>query len=446
MQRNLVSLIITCTIYIAWSASSFAVTTIDRGFIELMSSLDDDELSEIHVAGILPKDGEDMYEIEFWNSIKDSTHAEDYDAYLTAYPDGRFAPLAKVRAERYRSKSVQSGVESKMAYEIEDMNERYSVTANSNVRVGPSPDADKISTLQQGSSVEVTGRVKDKNWYRIILPSGITGYVYATLLSKSSSKLATESPSTTPPPTTFTESKTDERAFKDCPGCPVMVPITPGTFIMGDDRGDRSEQPAHTVTISKPFAIGKYEVTVAQWRACVVAGACKKVSDNMMPADYAPIRDVSWDDATDYTAWLSQTTGQEYRLPTEAEWELAARAGSNTTYWWGDKMSPGKANCKDCGNKWSQDLPVEVGTLEANPFGLFDMNGNVWEWVSDCWHKNYTGAPRDGSSWNTAGCTVRVIRGGSWRNDKSYVHSASRFKYDAYVRYLQNGFRVAKSL
>jgi formylglycine-generating enzyme required for sulfatase activity len=428
------------------------------------------------LAGILPQDGEALYEIEFWNSIKDSKNAEDYEAYLKTYPNGRFAPLAKVRAQRYREQPVQideptptnepAETETLSGIAVEEFNERMQAVTNTNIRKEPSSNANRVGLLIQGQTTEVTGRVLGRDWYRINNPAGGEGFVYAPLLERPkpptqpdtttetatptpaapSSEAKVETPKVEPAAVKPKRSMASGESFKDCPSCPEMLAISPGQFVMGDNKGDRSERPAHRVRISEPFAIGKYEVTVGQWSECVKAGACKSVSANIKTSDNAPIRDVSWDDAHDYVSWLSRITGAPYRLPTEAEWEYANRAGSTTTYWWGDKMVPGKANCKDCGGLWDQKLPAEIGSYEANPNGLHDMNGNVWEWVSDCWHRNYQGAPSDGKSWDDANCTVKVIRGGSWRNDKTYVHSASRFKYDTYVRYLLNGFRVARSM
>ena len=141
---------------------------------------------------------------------------------------------------------------------------------------------------------------------------------------------------------------------------------------------------------------------------------------------------------------MSSITGKKYRLPTEAEWEYAARAGTTGKYWWGDKGNAGKADCKDCGGTWDRKSPADIDAFPANPFGLHGMNGGVWEWVNDCWNNSHQGAPSNGRSRDAEDCRVRVIRGGSWRNDTSYVTSTSRFKYDADVRYLLNGFRVAR--
>lgn len=466
MNKIKLSLIMSGAISSLFGNPSLAGQTGTRDYKALTGQPDSGNPPPLMIAGILPKDGEDMYEIEFWNSIKDSTHAEDYEAYLKAYPNGRFAPLAKVRIERYR-KSAQPAQPTQPAQppqppaqaaekkiRVEAINERYQVVTNTNVRSGPSSDTDKIGELTEGSSVQVTGRVVDKNWYRIANPAGGEGYVYAPLLTKPApaathpeAQKSVSAPTPPPPAPSIAPSPVSAGgAGKDCNDCPEMVTVKPGAFTMGDNKGDISEMPAHRVTLGKPYAIGKYEVTVGQWKACVAAGDCKKIPDSDMTSDDLPARDISWGDAMKYVAWISRVTGKPYRLPTEAEWEYAARAGTQTRYWWGREMVPGKAYCKDCGGQWDFALPAKVGSLDPNPFGLYDMNGNVWEWVADCWHRNYKGAPSNGRVWDDPSCTVRVIRSGSWRNDKTYVHSASRFKYDAYVRYLQNGFRVAKTL
>lgn len=215
---------------------------------------------------------------------------------------------------------------------------------------------------------------------------------------------------------------------------------------MGSNTGDPSEKPEHRVTISTPFAIGKFEVTMEQWNACVDTGGCTKVATDANRPKNVPVRDVSWEDAQQYVKWLTKVTGKTYRLPTEAEWEYAARGGTATKFWWGEQMRKGTANCKECGEPWQQEAPVAVGSFAPNPFGLHDVNGSVWEWVSDCWHNNFKGAPGDGKSWEEANCRVRVIRGGSWRENASYMPSSTRFKYDANVRHSQNGFRVVREL
>jgi formylglycine-generating enzyme required for sulfatase activity len=219
---------------------------------------------------------------------------------------------------------------------------------------------------------------------------------------------------------------------------PEMVPLRGGTFVMGSNE-DVSERPVHQVTI-EPFAMSKYPVTVREWNACAAAKACSFVASG---GDGAPVTDVSWSDARQFVTWLADLTKKAYRLPSEAEWEYAARGGTQTKYWWGDQLEPGLASCKNCGSNAEQ--PVKVGSFQPNPFGLHDMGGGVDQWVEDCWHKNYQGAPSDGSAWGEPGCLSHVIRSGSWKNEARYIRPASRDSYDTNVRYPTHGFRIALS-
>jgi len=234
-------------------------------------------------------------------------------------------------------------------------------------------------------------------------------------------------PALAPPPAAFRE--------------PDMVALTGGEFVMGS-RDDASEQPTHRVTV-RPFLIGKYPVTVAEWKACVAAGGCEAVPTR--EDDAMPIDNVSWTDAQKFAAWLSVATGKAYRLPSESEWEYAARAGTQTKYWWGNEVKPGMASCKGCGEPYDARQPLRVGSFAANPFGVYDMAGGVAEWVADCWHRDYQGAPATGAAWEAADCRSHVLRGGSWRNDPSYLRASSRDQYDTGVRYVTHGFRVARS-
>ena len=216
---------------------------------------------------------------------------------------------------------------------------------------------------------------------------------------------------------------------------------------MGGSSIDQTEQPAHLVTLDRPFAIGTYEVTVREWNACVEAGACPRVAQYASPNPKAPIRDVSWDDAQQYLKWLSTTSGNLYRLPSEAEWEYAARGGTSGRFWWGDHMTTGKANCKDCGPPWQIDEPADTGSFAPNPYGLYDMNGSVWEWVQDCWHNSFHQAPSDAVAWDDQpNCSARVIRGGSWRDSAAYMVSSTRSSEEASARQSLNGFRVARDI
>jgi formylglycine-generating enzyme required for sulfatase activity len=222
---------------------------------------------------------------------------------------------------------------------------------------------------------------------------------------------------------------------------PEMKTIRGGGFTMGSDD-DVTEKPPHQVTI-KPFAISQYPIAVREWNECAAAKACAFVATGK---DDAPITNVSWSDAKQFVTWLAGATRKAYRLPSEAEWEYAARAGTQTKYWWGDQFQPGMANCKNCTDIAAAEQPIKVGSFKPNPFGLYDMGGGVDQWVEDCWHKNYQGAPPDGSPWVEGSCASHVIRSGSWKNDARYARPANRDSYDTNVRYPTHGFRVALSL
>jgi formylglycine-generating enzyme required for sulfatase activity len=233
--------------------------------------------------------------------------------------------------------------------------------------------------------------------------------------------------------------------FRDCPDCAEMVAVPSGDFDMGSPD-TRYEKPVHHVTIAKPFAIGRREVTFAEWDACLAAGGCKvRPEDQGWGRGNRPVINVSWDDAKLFVQWLSQRTGKAYRLPSEAEWEYAARAGATSAFWWGRERGDGHANCADCSaHPAGQSLPV--GSFRPNAFGLYDTAGNAAEWVEDCWNEAYQGAPRDGSPWLAGQCGLRVLRGGSFSGKADLVRSAARFRYDRDVRYYANGFRIARDL
>jgi formylglycine-generating enzyme required for sulfatase activity/class 3 adenylate cyclase len=221
---------------------------------------------------------------------------------------------------------------------------------------------------------------------------------------------------------------------------PEMSMLRGGAFLMGSNE-DISEKPIHQVTI-KPFAISQYPISVREWNECAAAKACTFVATGR---DDAPVANVSWSDAKQFVAWLADATRKAYRLPTEAEWEYAARGGTQTRYWWGEELQSGMANCKNCTNIAATEQPIKVGSFKPNPFGLYDMGGAVDQWVEDCWHKNYQGAPSDGSAWIEGDCSSHVIRSGSWKNDARYVRPANRDSYDTNVRYPTHGFRIALS-
>jgi formylglycine-generating enzyme required for sulfatase activity len=233
--------------------------------------------------------------------------------------------------------------------------------------------------------------------------------------------------------------------FRDCELCPDVVVIGAGAFAMGSDDFE-TEKPVHRAVVARPFAIGRSEVTFAQWDACIADGGCTyRPSDERRGRTTLPVGALSWRDAIGYVDWLTRTSGHAYRLPTEAEWEYAARAGTTTDFWWGDEVRVGFANCRGCGGDGGRET-LAVGSYQANPFGLVDTAGNVAEWVSDCWTESYRRDPSDAATRAAGACKQRVVRGGSYDSGPRYVRSSSRFPYDPDLRYYANGVRVLREL
>jgi formylglycine-generating enzyme required for sulfatase activity len=262
-----------------------------------------------------------------------------------------------------------------------------------------------------------------------------------------------------------------------------------GASVTEEDRSD-AELPQHAVAIDKGFAMARSAVTVGEFSEFVRAsgyvpdsvklggasvydersGALRDDADSTWQDDYVgrkaadklPVVNVSWNDAKAYADWLSQRTGKTYRLPSEAEFEYALRGGTTTRYWWGDGVPAakvenltGSGDRSRSGRHWSHSFrgyrdgywgPAPVMSFAANPFGLYDINGNVSEWVQDCWHDNYTRAPNDGSAWLNPGCRAHVVRGGSWGSSPDQVNSAYRQGANGDVRSARVGFRVMREL
>ncbi|PHS34937.1 MAG: hypothetical protein COA91_13840 [Robiginitomaculum sp.] len=222
--------------------------------------------------------------------------------------------------------------------------------------------------------------------------------------------------------------------IQDCPDCPVMIVLPAGSFDMGSAPGTKyhqsNEAPVHRVKINKQFAIGKYEVTNAQWKKCLSVSACRGFDPSAhnidMSNDSYPIRLIPFLAAQSYVEWLSGYSGQKYRLPSEAEWEYAARAGSQTIFSWGNTNKTAMANCDNCGTGYTSPRTSEKGSYPANGFGLYDMEGNVWEWTEDCWKTNYSSSPRDGSRETGGDCNLRVLRGGGYVDPVDNIRLANR--------------------
>jgi formylglycine-generating enzyme required for sulfatase activity len=247
-------------------------------------------------------------------------------------------------------------------------------------------------------------------------------------------------------------------SFKECDVCPEMVVVPAGSFLMGSpaDEPERvsSEEPQHQVTFARQFAVGRFSVTFAEWDACMADGGCtgKRPWDADWGRDKRPAIYVSWDDAKIYLEWLSRKTGKHYRLLSESEREYVTRAGTTTPFWFGSSISPQQANYDGNlaynngarGENRQRTLPVD--SFQPNPWGLYQVHGNVWEWTEDCWNGNYNGAPTDGSAWTSGNCSRRVLRGGSWLFSAKLLRSADRFMIASANRLNVIGFRVARTL
>jgi formylglycine-generating enzyme required for sulfatase activity len=271
-----------------------------------------------------------------------------------------------------------------------------------------------------------------------------------------------------------------DREFKECPECPTMVGIPAGSFIMGSPASEQgrfeNEGPQHEVSV-KAFALAKYSVTGEEFLVFLQAtGYQPKPCNGMLGIGWHsqgdgrayspfvveprrwPAMCLDWSDAHAYVKWLNgrlrvarpTVKGDPYRLPSEAEWEFAARGGTRTARWWGEEVGKNNADCNGCGSPYDNRELADVESFAPNPFGLYGMLGNVWEWTEDCWHKSYVGAPKDGSPWRDKTCSRHVLRGGSWNNLSVFVRSAARsggaadggeYDYSSLA-----GFRLARTL
>jgi formylglycine-generating enzyme required for sulfatase activity len=247
-------------------------------------------------------------------------------------------------------------------------------------------------------------------------------------------------------------------AIWDVPDAPQMMAISAGSFVMGSPPGERgrkaAEGPQHTVRIARSLALSRDLVTFDEWNACAAEGGCRSYfpNDEHWGRGTRPVINVSWNDAQDYITWLGEKTGHRYRLPTEAEWEYAARAGTTTPYYTGYSLTTDQANYDGvdypgAGSSGTyRQTTTPVGTFAPNGFGLTDMGGNVWEWIEDCWNADYRGAPNDGSAWARGDCNRRIVRAGAFNNTPAFARSAFRFWEVGQLRSAFVGFRVARDL
>jgi formylglycine-generating enzyme required for sulfatase activity len=245
--------------------------------------------------------------------------------------------------------------------------------------------------------------------------------------------------------------------FKECDACPEMVVLPAGSFTMGSPESEPGRSLGETqlkVTIARPFAAGKLAVTFDEWDACVADGGCAayRPTDGNWGRGTRPVINVKWDDVSAYMVWLSRKTGRSYRLLSETEREYAARAGTSTAFWWGPSITTAQANYHG-GYSFAGGAKGEVrgrtvpaDSFGANPWGLYNVHGNIWEWTEDCWNETNAGNPRNGRARKSGDCSSRVLRGGGWMNNPAHLRSAHRY-YDSILnRNIDVGFRVGRSL
>jgi formylglycine-generating enzyme required for sulfatase activity len=228
---------------------------------------------------------------------------------------------------------------------------------------------------------------------------------------------------------------------------PQMIKIAAGIFSMGSKSRlgslGRQERPEHDVTV-RSFYLARYETSFDEYDRFVRASNYSEPDDSGFGRGNLPVINVSWDDAQAYVRWLSSETGQRYYLPSESQWEYAAKGGTKTNYWWGNKLKRGYAVCLGCGTAWDSRTTAPVGSIRPNAFGLYDTSGNVMEWVQDCYNNNYQGAPDDGSPWLSGDCSQRVVRGGAFNKPITSARNSARFYLPTDGRFNMLGFRVAR--
>ncbi len=368
-----------------------------------------------------------------------------------------------------------------------------------NVRAKPTSKAPRLGSLAVRSQVMVIGRLLDKNWYQIEY-KGRRAYVYAPLLGTadreeqsdwrmvrdsrhpnafeaflqdhpdgrfanearawlaaldnedSGSIGANVTPAAVTAPSNFaSRNPRPGDIFKDCEVCPTMVVLPTGALMIGspsdEDGRLENEGPRRRVIIPNPIAVGRFEVTFEDWDACVQDGGCShQPSDQGWGRERYPVVNVNWHDAQAYTKWLSWKSGYRYRLLSEAEWEYAARARSQSARHWGENIGIRQANCKGCASAWDNRQSAPAGSFRPNAFGLHDMLGNVWEWTEDCWNDSHKGATSIARPRVEGQCQRRVLRGGGWFDGPEMVRSAVRVSRVTDLRYYVIGFRVARDL
>jgi formylglycine-generating enzyme required for sulfatase activity len=396
----------------------------------------------------------------FWNSIKDGQSRSDFEAYLARYPAGHFAALAKNRLAALNRPAPPPSPAAMATPPPRPQPVPPQRTSTPPRATAPAPEKKSGSGLLIGGGVALLAiaGVAAFMQTRGGEPETVAAAGPAPVIEAAPEPAEPESAPVTDmlddgEPTIEDAAATAAEAallepeplpeappapagtYRDCDVCPEMTRIPGGTYLRGSPEGEPNrnayEGPQREVTVPA-FAIGTYEVTRDEWNACAADGACpdKGYSDG----GRLPALGVSFREGEQFAAWLSKKTGKKYRLPAEAEWEYAARGGSQTAYWWGERYEPGRV---------ATGAPAPVGSHAANGYGLHDVTGNAREWVADCYVNNYLNAPDDGSAMTQGDCGKRVVRGGAWSNPPSDLRVANRSRIDAGVRAQYMGLRVA---
>ncbi|MFT3723190.1 MAG: SUMF1/EgtB/PvdO family nonheme iron enzyme [Hyphomonadaceae bacterium] len=407
----------------------------------------------------------DTIEAAFWMSIQDGEDPAELEAYLERYPQGHFAMLAKKRLAALTAVKASAPVAPppEPAPKVEPAKVEPPRAPVQPVQASP-----RIDPFQQKQAAAPAAvRMKGKGGSPMPMIIGgvvavaiaIAAFVFWPKGGDAGTQAASaETPAVAPEPVApALEAKVDaapvesaaepppapkvEKVFRDCDACPQMMRLDGGAFMMGSPATEANhrawEGPQREVKVP-PIAVGIKEVTFAEWDACVADGGCNRYSpsDKTWGRGARPVIMVSWSDAQAYLKWLSGKTGKAYRLSTEAEWEFSARGGTTTAYWWGENYVSGHV---------PHGKTDETGVNDPNGFGLYDVTGNVAEWVQDCYVNTFAEAPTDGSAVDKRGCSQRVIRGGGWRADADGFRIANRSRLAPSTRDTAIGFRVVLS-
>tara|TARA_R110000787_G_scaffold286372_1_gene404472 strand:+ start:1429 stop:3102 length:1674 start_codon:yes stop_codon:yes gene_type:complete len=381
----------------------------------------------------------------FWTSIQTSTDAADFTAYLKRYPTGHYADLARNRIAALGTKARAPEPARIPAQAAKPKPSLVPMIAGGVVLLfGAGWGVSKLMPSRGDAAASESEAQADKSPADQSGPIEVVDEGTAFPVDTADAAGLTESEpgilAVEPEPEVAVPEPEPAGPQRDCDTCPVVAAIPGGTFMMGspDSESGRvgNEGPLHSVTLA-PFVMSRSEITYENWDACLADGGCGgyRPGDTGTRGDM-PVMSVSWKDAQAYANWLSGKAGRRYRLPTEAEWEYAARAGTQTAYWWGDGFDRSKV---------STGGPQASGSLPENGFGLVGTLGNVREWVEDCYVNNFSAAPADGRAVLTGSCDLRVIRGGAWSDNAATHRAANRARVSRGTRDRKIGFRVVSS-